>query len=375
MRILHVIGEMGFGGAEMLTAQMAAGFVRSGHDVKILVLGFYEPGVVAELRDAGVVVITANSRLGSPANVVRIARLVADRAVDVVHAHLFPALYWAALARSLCEQRVGWVYTEHSTSNGRRRRSWLRAIERWIYSRFDAVACISTEAGSSLEEWAPGVKPVLIGNGIDVAKFACAEPALREELGLDASSTVVLMVGAFRPEKNHALLMQAFARLPSSHVLVLAGDGAERASVEALASRLGLQSRVRFLGAVPGVERLYKMADVYVLPSCFEGFGISALEAAAAGVPIVHSDVPGLAQMLDGAGWPIDPKDPASIASGIAQAATAGRSSSQVAHGHIVARRYGLDTTVEKHVVLYESLIASHDATTPSPDSSCGREP
>jgi glycosyltransferase involved in cell wall biosynthesis len=235
-------------------------------------------------------------------------------------------------------------------------------LERWIYRQYDAVACISAETGASLAAWAPSVKSIVIGNGIDVARFASASPLERSSLGISESDTVVLMVGAFRPEKNQAVLMEAFAQLPADHSMVLAGDGAERPAVEQLADQLGVRARVRFLGAVPGVERLYKMADVYVLPSRFEGFGISALEAAAAGVPIVHSDVPGLSDMLDGAGWPVDPASAESIADGIRLAVRAGRKSGQVAHGHVVALRYGLDGTVAKHIDLYRSLIAGSSA-------------
>lgn len=375
MKVLHVIGEMGFGGAEVLTAQMASSLVLSGHDVEVLVLGFCDPVVLADLRAAGVQVHAPGASLTSPANVARIVRLVRAGSFDLVHAHLFPALYWAAFARPMCPARVRWVYTEHSTSNGRRLRPWLRPLERWVYGRYDAVACISAEAGAALRRWAPAVVPLVIENGIDVARFAAAVPLARDALDIPAGSTVVLMVGAFRPEKNHALLLEAFARLSPDHVLVLAGDGAERAPVEALAARLGVQPRVRFLGAVPGVEGLYRMADVYVLPSRFEGFGLSALEAAAAGVPVVHSDVPGLADMLDGAGWPVDPGSAESIANGIVRAAAAGRGSSQVAHGHLVAARYSLDTTVARHVSLYQSLLAPGPAATPPPAGPRRRAP
>lgn len=375
MRILHVIGEMGFGGAEVLTAQMASSLVQSGYEVEVLVLGFCEAIVLADLRRAGVVVHAPRVRLASPINVFRISKLVAARRIDLVHAHLFPALYWAALARTFSPGRVKWVYTEHSTSNGRRHQAWLRPVERWVYGRFDVIACISAEAGASLVQWAPRVRPVLIENGIDLARFATATPLDRTSLDIAADSAVVLMVGAFRSEKNHAMLVQAFARLPTNYVLVLAGDGAERVPVEALAANLGVAARVRFLGAVPGVERLYRLADVYVLPSRFEGFGISALEAAAAGVPVVHSDVPGLADMLDGAGWPVDPGSAESIAEGIVRAAAAGRASSQVAHGHLVAARYGLDTTVARHVSLYQSLHAPGYAATPKLAGPRRREP
>lgn len=364
MRVLHVIGEMGFGGAEVLTAQISSGLVVAGHNVEVLVLGFCEPAAIDALRSVGVIVHAPRAKLVSPANVLRIVKTVRRGSLEVVHAHLFPALYWAALAKALSPRRVRWVYTEHSTSNGRRRRNWLRPLERWVYGRYDSVVCISREAASALREWVSGVTPVVIENGIDAARFATANPLGRDTLCIPTDSIVVLMVGAFRPEKNHQKLLEAFSLLASNHVLVLAGDGAERVGVEDLALRLGVRSRVHFLGAVPDVEKLYGMADVYVLPSHFEGFGISALEAAAAGLPIVHSDVPGLADMIDGAGWPVDPSSARSIADGITMAASAGRGSRQVAHGRIVASRYDIEATIGKHASLYHSLVVPSVAAT-----------
>lgn len=356
LRILQVIGQMGFGGAELMTAQVAPRLAARRLDVEVLVIGNYQAEVLSQLRDSGTLVHAENASLHSIANITRLASLVTDRSIDVVHAHLFPSLYWAALAKSLCLPSVRWVYTEHSTDNGRRNHSWLRPLERWMYARFDVITCVSAEVRTALLQWVPDANAAVIQNGIDIERFSCAEPLDRATLGIGAESVVIATVGAFRPEKNHLLLMNAFALLPDSYTLVLAGEGDERSKVERLAKQLGVNDRVRFLGAFSGVDGLYKMADVYVLASTAEGFGLSALEAAAAGIPIAYSNVPGLREMLDGAGWPFDPESVESIANGISIAAKNGRSSPQVRHGQIVAARYSLSVTVDKLYSLYRSL-------------------
>ena len=139
------------------------------------------------------------------------------------------------------------------------------------------------------------------------------------------------------------------------HILVLAGDGGERQAVMAHASNLGISERVLFVGVVRDVERLFKRADVYVLPSLFEGFGISALEAAASGVPIVFADVPGLADMMEGAGWSTNPRDARDIARAISEAVCAGKESERVRKAKDVASRFSITTTVQKYKRLYDS--------------------
>lgn len=354
MKILHVIGEMGYGGAELLTAEMGIRLVTAGHVVDVLVIGFCEQSVLERLAEGGVGVVRLNARLANPWNAIRIARIASSGAYDVVHAHLFPALYWAAIARTLASSHARWFYTEHSTSNGRRSFPILRGLERLIYRRYDRLVCISPDVASSLEKWLPGLSPVIIGNGIDVVRFRDAIPRPRADLGVPDSMKVVLMVGAFRKEKNHAILVDALALLPTSYVVVFAGDGPERMAVERLAHRLGVDDRVRFLGVVGDIERLLKSSDVFVLPSFFEGFGLSAIEACAGGLPVIHSDVPGLSAVLDGVGWPIDPADPKRLAERIV--AVCARGSEVEAKCELakeLAFKYGLDATVAGHISLY----------------------
>lgn len=354
MRILHVIGEMGYGGAELLVGEMSSRLVASGHFVQVLVLGFCEPDVESALTARGVVVIRLDARLSSPANAWRIARWIQSTRADIVHAHLFPSLYWVAMAKALVRGSRAWFYTEHSTTNGRRRLRLLRGIEKWIYARYGHVLCISADVRSSLASWLGRRDLALVENGIDIARFRDATAVVRSDIGVGVNDQVLLSVGAFRPEKNQAALVWALSMLPGRFVLVFAGDGPTRPAVEALARSLEVSHRIRFLGVYRNVEGLMKLADFYVLPSLFEGFGLSALEACAAGVPVVHSDVAGLSATLDSAGWPVDPLEPESICRGILAAeASAEEVRRRVAWGVIVAGRYDIESTVAKHLGLY----------------------
>lgn len=354
MRIVHVIGEMGYGGAELLVGEMSVRLVAAGHIVEVLVLGYCEEEVVSALTDRGVRVVRLDARLSSPANAWRIARYLKSAHPDVVHAHLFPALYLVALARMFAGAKSRWLYTEHSTTNGRRGRRMLRPVEKWAYSKYDQVVCVSSDVKSALADWLERNHSVLVENGIDNSRFRDATPIARNDIGLKTDERVLLMVGAFRSEKNQSALVRALALLPKQYVAVFAGDGPLRAAVEALALALAVNERVRFLGVFRNVEGLMKCADIYVLPSLFEGFGLSCLEACAAGLPVVHSDVAGLSTMLDGAGWPINPLEPESIYRAILAVEDSPLNAQRKREkGALVAERYDIGNTVARHLALY----------------------
>ena len=128
-----------------------------------------------------------------------------------------------------------------------------------------------------------------------------------------------MCVANFRPEKAHDVLLTAFAEvvkgLPDAR-LVLVGDGPLRPALENQAYQLGIAARVQFAGFVPDVWPLLGEADVFVLPSRTEPSGIAALEAMAAGLPVVATRVGGLVEIVDSKrnGVLVEPNDPAAMA-------------------------------------------------------------
>ena len=135
---------------------------------------------------------------------------------------------------------------------------------------------------------------LIIKNGIVPSRFAF-DPALRDEvrgeMGL-SDSFVIGHVGRFSEQKNHAFLLDIFDKLlkvRGNAVLLLAGEGKLREEVMRKARDMGIDENVRFLGARKDVERLYQAMDAFVMPSRFEGFPLSILEAQASGLPVVAS--------------------------------------------------------------------------------------
>jgi glycosyltransferase involved in cell wall biosynthesis len=173
---------------------------------------------------------------------------------------------------------------------------------------------------------ASGVDPArihLVPSGVEAERFALgagARAAARARHAIDPDAFVLVAVGALETRKGHDVLLDAIALRadPRVHVLV-AGEGALRADLEARRHALGLDERVRFLGRVDDVPTLLAAADALVMPSRQEGLGVAALEAMAAGLPVVASRVGGLPDAVtDGVtGFLVPAEDPRALAAAI----------------------------------------------------------
>lgn len=165
------------------------------------------------------------------------------------------------------------------------------------------VAGVSREVLAGLEE--DGMPPGrlrVIHNGIDFARVERSGAGdLRTELGLAAGETVVASVGYLHPVKGHDVALRALARLAPAQrpILVIAGEGPDRAILEALAGTLSIGGRVRFLGFRTDMARVYRTADIVVQASRAEGFGLAAAEAGYLARPVVASCVGGLPEVVE----------------------------------------------------------------------------
>lgn len=160
------------------------------------------------------------------------------------------------------------------------------------------LAACSTEAGEFLfgERAVHAGRVVTFPNAIELARYgfdAAVREDVRREIGAGEGTRVYADVARFQPPKNQQLLIRAFAevvaREPNS-LLVLVGEGDERAECEALSESLGISGSVRFLGLRSDVARLDQGFDVFCMTSLFEGLPVVAVEAQAAGLPCVLSD-------------------------------------------------------------------------------------
>ncbi len=161
-------------------------------------------------------------------------------------------------------------------------------------------------------------KTVTLYNGVDLARFRPESRPLineqvRRELGIPSNAPLVAFVGNGFARKGLRFLLEAWPQMPAAAHLVVAGTDRAAATYRRLATRLGVDSCIRFLGPSLQVERLFAAADVLALPSLFEPFGNVALEAMAAGVPALCSSACGVAETLPSAMSEYVVRDPTNL--------------------------------------------------------------
>jgi N-acetyl-alpha-D-glucosaminyl L-malate synthase BshA len=234
----------------------------------------------------------------------KMAEVAREHRLDLFHVHYaIPH----AIAGYLAQQMLGprapkLVTTLHGTDVTLvgQDRSFFE-ITRFGIDRSDGVTAVSRFLRQmTLDEFQIKNGIEVIYNFIDLADY-CPSRAYKDRAAFaQADERILLHVSNFRPVKRVLDVVRIFERVnrdvPS--VLLMVGEGPERSSAQALARRLGIQERVRFLGTQEGVQELAAMADVFLLPSELESFGLSALEAMACGVPVVGSDAGGLPEVV-----------------------------------------------------------------------------
>lgn len=319
MKILHVINSLAAGGAEKLVADLAPLQRERGHDVGVLLLRGGNTPFRTALEERGIRVrdFGAGTSVYSPLHVFRLMPFL--RKCDVVHVHLFPAQYWVAFAKMLSGAKTRLITTEHSTSNRRRGIPCFRFFDKFVYGRYTKIVGISTGTTDALKRYLGqgGAAFATIPNGADIGKIRGAAALPAHELVPVSCRTLVMQVAGFRDAKNQDAVIRALALLPESVHAVFVGDGARREICERLAEKLGLRSRAHFLGVRADVPALLNAADIVVMSSHWEGFGLAAVEGMAAGKPVVASDVPGLAEVVGGAGILFPQGDEKALASAI----------------------------------------------------------
>lgn len=222
--------------------------------------------------------------------------LRALRPAAVVLHHAGPLIYGGLAARRAGVQRI--IHVEHDAWHyaNPRRRLLTRLVERAVRPRHVAV---SAHTARELQRVLPFARIGVIRNGVDLERFAAGDRTqARIDLALDSAARIVGTAGRLVPVKGHDVLIRAASRLPDDIQVVIAGDGPERARLEALASELGIRGRIHFLGHRDDVASLLPAFDVFCLPSHQEGFPRTAVEAQAAGIPVVASAVGGLVEAV-----------------------------------------------------------------------------
>jgi glycosyltransferase involved in cell wall biosynthesis len=247
-------------------------------------------------------------RLHFPLATWRLSRLLRREHVDILHAHLFePSL--VGLTAGLLARTPSRVLTRHySDYHTRIQRRWHVRADRLCTTLSHRVVAVSRHTAEHLVEVekVPSGKVRVIYNGIDFARVKPSRPGVREQVRIRDGLTqvrVILVAGRLHPEKGYEYLFDAIRILKekSRHpfVLLVAGKGPLEEKYREHTRRLGVEGLVRFMGFRNDLPDLMMAADLLVLPSVAEAFGLVLAEALYLGVPVVATQVGGIPEIVD----------------------------------------------------------------------------
>jgi N-acetyl-alpha-D-glucosaminyl L-malate synthase BshA len=284
--------------------------------------------------------------------------------LDLLHVHYaMPFAASAYLARELLRPRqLGVVTTLHGTDITvvGVEPAYFR-VTQFTIQNSDRVTAVSRFLKERAESTLGITRPIeVIYNFVDPRVFT---PRKRTSLRLvPPASKVVMHASNFRPVKNIPAVVQVFAEV-RKHLavkLVMVGDGPEKAGAEQLARELGVQRDVLFLGNQDCMEELLPLADLFLLPSSSESFGLVALEAMSAEVPVVASRVGGLPEVVEHGvtGFLHEPGETAGFVSSVLRLLTHERlRRSMGRRARRAAReRFSVDEMVDRYIKVYDSL-------------------
>lgn len=300
MKILHVITSLRTGGAEKLMVDLLPKLRELENDVELLLFDGTRTAFYEDLESKGIRIhsLSVGGNVYNPINLFRLFVFLKKNKYDILHTHNTACQLFVAIISVLCS--VVLFTTEHNTSNRRRNWKWYKWIDKWMYSRYRQIICISDAAEKNLREFVarPMENVTTIYNGIDTAKYANATP-----LPESTFKTIVTMVAGFRYQKDQDTLIKAMQILPKKcFELWLVGDGERRAELEQLAEKLDVKDQIKFWGLRSDVPNILKSSDIIVMSSHFEGLSLSNLEGMSVGKPFIASDVDGLREITKDAG-------------------------------------------------------------------------
>jgi len=355
MKILHIINNLSKGGAEKLLSLLLPKLNKI-NNLEIDVLLITDEGSIKLYKDlisqSGIKIHQLNCGLYEFLKVAsKLFKFFEANKFDIIHVHLFPCFYYIPFVQCFSKVKTKLFFTEHSTKNKRSNSFFGRKVDWFFYSRYDKVVAIGDAVKSALI--ARGInekKIIVIENGIDLSLY--------KKIVKNDYLFKIGMVGRLNSPKNQKVIIKALKFLPQNIVLLLAGDGKEKNVLSDLAMDLGLQDRVVFLGFIDDVNLFFKKIDIHILSSKWEGFGLSAVESMACGIPTIASDVPGLSNVVFDGGILFKENDENDLAQKIKDLYGNRNYYNEIQKSCIQkAALFDLDETATKYKGLYNSLF------------------
>jgi len=340
----------------------------AGVDITVCFLREPHPAA-AGLRPSGIAPLFLSASPLDPMVVSRVANIATGRGCRIIHASGIKA----TLVARLVARRVGARPIIH-VHDLLYPNLLVRALHRAFSRSTDTGLCVSEAVRDVAINgyYVPPDRCRVAYNGIRIDAMRRVAPdsrsSLRRELQIAEAADVIAMIGRMHPVKGHKGMVQMMPDILRSRpgtVLLLVGDGPERAACEALAAQLGVQGHIRFLGQRTDIPELLAAADLAVVPSQSEGLGLAAIEALAAGKPVVAYGVSGLCEVVsnDRDGKLVAAGDQNAFAQAVVTLLKDRRLlESYGQHAMVAAERFSLERHIETLLSCYREIDADTSA-------------
>lgn len=298
MKILQVIPYFCFGGAETMCENLTYALTERGHQVTVVSLYNEKTPISQRMEDRGVRILYLDKKLGMDVSMVpKLRKIMKAEKPDVVHTHLDVIKYAAAAAR-LSGIRTC-IHTVHNVAD-KEAEGRIQKIINTVYFKlgWSRPVALSPQVQKTIVDFygMPQEESVpVIYNGVDMGR------CLTKATYASGKTLKLLHVGRFNEQKNHTGLLEAFQLFRQScpeSELILLGDGELLEQTKQLANNLGILDSVRFLGSQSNVYPYLQQADIFLLPSKYEGMPMTIIEAMGTGLPIVATAVGGVPDMI-----------------------------------------------------------------------------
>lgn len=308
IKVLHVINTLGMGGAEELILDICKNINKDRFIIEVAVLESQIYPVGDELISLGIKVhlLNCNHSYLDIRKVFKLFRVIKKTKPDIIHSHLFDANLYSRVAGIIARIPILIIH-EHNTFHEKEKYFRLPVYADQLLSKYTYKIITISKAVDEFtkkQEKIESSKFVLIKNCIDTGKFIIQDgksqsTLVRQELSIKESEFMIICVAGFRKQKGHKYLIEAINGLSNKDIkLILVGDGALRADIEKQVKKLGLKSKVQFLGIRRDIPELLNASDLFVLPSLWEGQGLVVIEAMASGLPVVATRVGGIPEFI-----------------------------------------------------------------------------
>lgn len=359
MKTIHIDSEKGWGGGQLQLAGLCSYLRDQGHDVLVICPPGSRVQTWAEGQGFRTEIVEMKSQMDLPA-VLKLRSLMQREKPDVVHLHTSRAHVLGAAAAKLAGVKLV-IATRRMQHPIKMLWPNTSAYGAWTHA---LVAISETVREEMIKSGVSPAKIRLIESGADVERFASASPNpnLRAELGVGDDVCLLYTAAKLAAGKGVEYLIEAAGMMAARELpvhLVIAGDGELRPDMEKLAQEHN--APVTFLGFCADTSSVLASVDIFIMPSLSEGLGIAAIEAMAAGKPVVASYVGGLREsIVDGVtGYHVPPMDPDAICEAVGKLIADPESADQFARaGQARAReKYSLYNMAVKNEMLYQELL------------------